>query len=173
MWIQAGAGISRWQPEDTFLLSNTSRPNLGPPTLLFSDDRELLPRGLSSPAAMVIIHLHLVPKLRVELYLHYPCVPSWHVHGQLYLYLYLYWAQVLVNLLAPELFFLILAHPVYKMWIIQEPNKLALGNKLHFEEEKTESIEHVSNIQYLHLLNKYIKCNVWRLAVWYDLYIGR
>ena len=29
------------------------------------------------------------------------------------------------NLLAPELFFLILAHPVYKMWIIQEPNKLA------------------------------------------------
>ena len=97
MWIQAGAGISRWQPEDTFLLSNTSRPNLGPPTLLFSDDRELLPRGLSSPAAMVIIHLHLVPKLRVELYLHYPCVPSWHVHGQLYLYLYLYWAKVLVN----------------------------------------------------------------------------
>ena len=40
-------------------------------------------------------------------------------------------------------FFLILAHPVYKMWIIQEPNKLALWNKLHFEEEKRESIEHV------------------------------
>ena len=30
--------------------------------------------------------------------------------------------------------------PVYKMWIIQEPNKLDLWNKLHFEEEKTESI---------------------------------
>ena len=40
-------------------------------------------------------------------------------------------------------FFLILAHPVYKMWIIQEPNKLALWNELHFEEKKTESIEHV------------------------------
>ena len=40
-------------------------------------------------------------------------------------------------------FFLILVHPVYKMWITQEPNKLALWNKLHFEEEKTESIEHV------------------------------
>ena len=40
-------------------------------------------------------------------------------------------------------FFLISAHPVYKMWIIQEPNKLALWNKLHFEEKKTESIEHV------------------------------
>ena len=41
-----------------------------------------------------------------------------------------------VNRLAPELFFLILAHPVYKMWIIQEPNKLALWKKLHFEEKK-------------------------------------
>jgi len=48
-----------------------------------------------------------------------------------------------INLLAPELFFLILAHPVYKMWIIKEPNTLDLWNKLHFEEEKTESIYHV------------------------------
>jgi len=41
-------------------------------------------------------------------------------------------------------YILILAHPVYKMWIIQGPNKLALWNKLHFEEKKkTESIEHV------------------------------
>ena len=50
-----------------------------------------------------------------------------------------------INFLAPELFFLILAHPVYtrKMWIIREPNKLALWNKLHFEEKKTGSIEHV------------------------------
>ena len=40
------------------------------------------------------------------------------------------------NLLAPELFFLILANPVYKMWIKQEPNTLELWNKLHFEEEK-------------------------------------
>ena len=29
-------------------------------------------------------------------------------------------------------YFLILAHPVYKMWIIQEPNTLELRNKLHF-----------------------------------------
>ena len=40
-------------------------------------------------------------------------------------------------------FFLILAHTVYKMWIIQEPNTLELWNKLHFEEEKKESIYHV------------------------------
>ena len=47
------------------------------------------------------------------------------------------------NLLEPELFFLILAHPVYKIWIIQETNTLELWNKLHFEEEKTESIYRV------------------------------
>ena len=39
-------------------------------------------------------------------------------------------------------FFLISAHPVYKMWIIQEPNALELWNKLHFEQKKTESIYH-------------------------------
>ena len=50
---------------------------------------------------------------------------------------------------------------------------LELGNKLHLEEEKTESIYRVKNIQYLYLLNKYIKCNVYRLAVRYDHYRGR
>jgi hypothetical protein len=40
-------------------------------------------------------------------------------------------------------FFLILAHTVCKMWIIQEPNTLELWNKLHFEEKNTESIYHV------------------------------
>ena len=48
-----------------------------------------------------------------------------------------------INLLAPELFFLILAHPVYKMLINQEPNTLELWNKLHLEEKKTESIYRV------------------------------
>ena len=48
-----------------------------------------------------------------------------------------------LNLLRPELFFLILAQPVYKMWITQELNMLELWNKLHFEEEKTDSIYHV------------------------------
>jgi len=40
------------------------------------------------------------------------------------------------NLLAPELFFLILAHTVNKMWIIHEPNRLQLWNKLYFEGKK-------------------------------------
>ena len=39
--------------------------------------------------------------------------------------------RLYINLLAPDFFF-ILAHPVYKMWIIQEPNTLELWNKLHF-----------------------------------------
>ena len=42
-----------------------------------------------------------------------------------------------------RIIFLILAHYVYKMWITREPNKLELWNKVHFEEEKTESIYHV------------------------------
>jgi hypothetical protein len=36
--------------------------------------------------------------------------------------------------------FLILAHPVYQMWIIQEPNTLELWKKLYFEEKKREYI---------------------------------
>ena len=48
-----------------------------------------------------------------------------------------------VNLLDPELFFLVLAHSVYKMRIIQEPNTIELWKKLHFEEDKTESIHDI------------------------------
>ena len=40
-------------------------------------------------------------------------------------------------------FFQILAHPVFKMWVIQKPNKVALWNKRHFEERKMEIIHHV------------------------------
>jgi len=32
-------------------------------------------------------------------------------------------------------------------------------------------MQHVKNIQYVYLLNKYLKCNVWRLALRYDIYI--
>ena len=49
-----------------------------------------------------------------------------------------------LNLLATDFFFLqILAHPVFKMWVIQKPNKVALWNKRHFEEEKMEIIQYV------------------------------
>ena len=50
----------------------------------------------------------------------------------------------ILNVWRRNYFFLILAHPVYKMWIIQEPNTLELWNKLHFEEKKNgEYIYHV------------------------------
>ena len=34
------------------------------------------------------------------------------------------------------IFFKILAHPVFKMWILQEPKKITLWNKWHLEERK-------------------------------------
>ena len=48
-----------------------------------------------------------------------------------------------INLLEPEFYIYILAHSVGKMRIIQEPNKVALWNKRHFEEKKTEIMQHV------------------------------
>ena len=44
--------------------------------------------------------------------------------------------STLVNLLATDFFFQILAHSVFKMWVIQKLNKVALWNKRHFEEKK-------------------------------------
>jgi len=54
--------------------------------------------------------------------------------------IFFYKPKFILNLLVQKLFFLILAHPVYKMWIKQEPNTLESWNKLHFEEKETESI---------------------------------
>ena len=48
-----------------------------------------------------------------------------------------------INLLEPEFYTSILAHPEGKMRIIQETNKVALRNKRHFEEKKTEIMQHV------------------------------
>ena len=43
----------------------------------------------------------------------------------------------------PGIFFKIWAHPVLKMWILQEPKKIALWNKRHLEEKNTENVQHV------------------------------
>jgi hypothetical protein len=43
-----------------------------------------------------------------------------------------------INLLAPKFYIQILAHPVCKMWITQEPKKVALRNKRNFEEKNGE-----------------------------------
>jgi hypothetical protein len=51
------------------------------------------------------------------------------------------------------------------MWIIQEPKKVALWNKRHFEEKEMESVQHVKKIQYVYLLKKYKKWGVLKVAV--------
>jgi len=59
----------------------------------------------------------------------------------------------------------ILAQPVCKMWIIHEPKKVALWNIRHFEENNGEC---AACLKYWVLIvdeKKYIKCNIWRLAV--------
>jgi len=55
----------------------------------------------------------------------------------------MYWCIYLNYPFGAEIVFLILAHPVYKIRIIQEPNTLDLWNKPHFEQEKTDSIYHI------------------------------
>ena len=58
-----------------------------------------------------------------------------HIHAEV--------PDVMLNFWGRIFFFLILAHSVHKMWITQEPKKVALWNKLHFEKKKTESVQHV------------------------------
>ena len=49
-----------------------------------------------------------------------------------------------INLLATDFLFQMLAHAVFKMWVRQKPNKVALWNNGHFEGEKMEIIiQHV------------------------------
>ena len=60
---------------------------------------------------------------------------------------------ILINLLATDFFFSNFSTPVFKMWIIQKPNKVALWNKQNFEEKKMGITQHVKNIQYGYLLN--------------------
>jgi hypothetical protein len=51
------------------------------------------------------------------------------------------------------------------MWIIQEPKKVALWNKQHFEETEMESVQNVYKILYVYLLKKYKKLGVLKVAV--------
>jgi hypothetical protein len=71
-----------------------------------------------------------------------------------------------------RIFFQILAHPVFKTWIIQDPNKVALWNKRHFEEEKNG--DYAEFLKYsVRTFVEYLKRSIWRLAVRYDVYISR
>ena len=54
---------------------------------------------------------------------------------------FLHWGSFHQHLtLRTRNYLLVLAHHVYKMWIIHEPNTIELWNKLHFEEEKKRRI---------------------------------
>jgi hypothetical protein len=95
--------------------------------------RPVLPRDVQPRSRQVAVQVSLMPDT-VDTVLWVPddgrniarnTLISWHLT---------FWRWII---------FLILAHHVYKMWIIQAPNTLELWNKLHFEEEKTESICHV------------------------------
>ena len=72
---------------------------------------------------------------------------------------------VFINLLAPEFYIQILAHPVCKIWIIHEPIKVALWNKRHFEEKNRESAACLKYSVLTFVEKIYIKCNIWRVAV--------
>ena len=52
--------------------------------------------------------------------------------------------------------------PVYKMWIIQEPNTFELWNKLHFEEKETESIYISEDLNTFWFTNKVKREKEWK-----------
>ena len=51
------------------------------------------------------------------------------------------------------------------MWIIHEPKKVALWNKRHFEEKNGECAACLKYSVPTFVEKKYIKCNIWRVAV--------
>ena len=51
------------------------------------------------------------------------------------------------------------------MWIIHEPQKVALWNKRHFEEKNRECAACLKYSVLIFVEKIYIKCNIWRVAV--------
>jgi hypothetical protein len=81
--------------------------------------------------------------------------------------------NVVLNLLAPEFYILLLAHPVCKMWIIQKPEKVALWNKRHFEEKNGKCVAY---LKYSVLI--FVEKNIYKMEHLVGsgtpvLYIGR
>jgi hypothetical protein len=71
-----------------------------------------------------------------------------------------------INLLAPEFYILTLAHPVCKMWILQEQKKVALWNKKHFEEKDGECAACLKYLVLIFVEKVYIKkCKNWKVAL--------
>jgi hypothetical protein len=59
----------------------------------------------------------------------------------------------------------ILAHPVCKIWIIQEPKKAVLWNKRYFEEKNGECAACLKYSVLIIVEKIYIKRNIWKVAV--------
>jgi hypothetical protein len=51
------------------------------------------------------------------------------------------------------------------MWITHEPKKVTLRNKRHFEEKNGEFAVCLKYSVLIFVGKKYIKCNMWRVAV--------
>jgi len=51
------------------------------------------------------------------------------------------------------------------MWIIQEPKKVALWKKRHFEEKNGECAACLKYSVLIFVEKKYIQCNIWKVAV--------
>jgi hypothetical protein len=51
------------------------------------------------------------------------------------------------------------------MWIIQEPKKITLWNKRHFEEKNGRVCSMFKILSTYNRWKKYIKCSIWRVAI--------
>jgi hypothetical protein len=79
---------------------------------------------------------HPPEQTRAALYTQYFILCTLDLLGQIVVFRWLRsHHQPTFNLLAPEFYISILAHTVCKVWIIQEPKKVALWNKRRFEEK--------------------------------------
>jgi len=98
-------------------------------------------RRYSSPSLKLNTRLLLVLRLRVSGAM--PIVIIWFhgLHNDDFTFRGL--GSIVNKPFGAVIIFLILAHSVYNIWIMQEPNMLELWNKLHFEEKKTESVYYV------------------------------
>ena len=99
----------------------------------------------SPPLVTVFSHFHQFYALPLFPYNHFNItfMPMNSCYKSRLSFHYLHQKSTCFNLLATDFLFQILAHPVFKMWVIQKPNKVALWNKRHFEGERMEIIQHV------------------------------
>jgi hypothetical protein len=129
----------------------------------FSDGRHFFPYSLAGVTKLTIsfhVCFSSAPKIFILCFFwlnfNPQSLPSSHVVCLGFYRFFSLQSRVLssiINLLAPELFFLVLAHSVYKMWKIQEPNTLELWNKLHFEEKKNgEFIPSLKLIYFIYII---------------------